>query len=149
MRSTGNSWTFSSILLLLFGVALVLMGLYFVLLRPPLLPEDLRYIGASQAQIETVAPRLTLWLTQVFRVMGGFISAAGVLTIFLAATSFRAYQRAAEAAIFISGLVSIGWMTAINFMIDSDFKWALFGIALLWVSSLALFELQKRGPRRS
>jgi hypothetical protein len=144
MKSTRDPWTASSVLALLFGVALVLMGLYFALLRPPLLPEDLRYIGASQAQIETIAPRLTLWLTQVFRVMGGFIAATGALTITLAATSFRTHQRAAEAATFVSGLASIGWMTAINFMIDSDFKWALFAIAALWLASLALFEIENR-----
>ena len=82
----------SSMLLVLFGAALVLMGLYFALLRPPLLPEDLRYFGASQAQLDSIAPQLPSWLKQVFRVMGGYVAATGVLTITLAATSFRLKQ---------------------------------------------------------
>lgn len=45
MRSPSISWPFSSIVLALFGVALIMMGIYFVLLRPAFLPEDLRYMG--------------------------------------------------------------------------------------------------------
>jgi hypothetical protein len=84
--SLGVPWRLSSILLVLFGAALMLMGLYFALLRPPLLPEDLRYLGASQAQLDSIAPQLPAWLKQVFRVMGGYVAATGVLTIALAAT---------------------------------------------------------------
>jgi hypothetical protein len=66
-------WRPSSILLVLFGGILVAIGGYFVLLRPALLPEDLRYIGLTRSQLETVAPQLGIWLKQVFRVMGGLI----------------------------------------------------------------------------
>ena len=37
----------------------------------------------------------------------------------------------------------------VNFQIDSDFKWMLLGIVLIWASSLCLFGLEKvrgRGP---
>jgi hypothetical protein len=134
----------SSSLLVLFGAALVLMGLYFALLRPPLLPEDVRFFGASQAQLDSVAPQLASWLKQVFRVMGGYVAATGVLTITLAATSFRQEQRFAAVGAFIGGLSSIGLMTAINFSIDSDFKWVLLAIASLWVSSMLLFWSETR-----
>jgi hypothetical protein len=139
MTPSRNSWTLSSSLLMLFGAALVVMGLYFMLLRPAFLPEDLRFIGASQAALESAAPRLTSWLMYVFQVMGGFISTAGVLMIALAATSFRTHQRIAAVAAFIGGLGSIVWMTFINFMIDSDFKWVLLGLAIVWSCSLVLF----------
>ena len=69
MNYGSTKWSVSSILLLLFGAYLLFMGAYFVFLRPPVLPEDLRYMSTSQAQLETAAPRLTAWLTQVFRVM--------------------------------------------------------------------------------
>jgi hypothetical protein len=134
----------SSILLVLFGAALVLMGLYFALLRPPLLPEDLRFFGASQAQLDSVAPQLASWLKQVFRVMGGYVAATGVLTITLAATSFRLKERFAAAGAFIGGLSSIGLMTVINFSINSDFKWLLLAIASLWLSSMVLFWSETR-----
>jgi hypothetical protein len=139
MPSVSRHWPVSSILLLLFGVYLLLMGAYFVLLRPPLLPEDLRYMGASQGQLETAAPHLTAWLSQVFRVMGGHIFGSGILTIALAATLFRSHHRGAGIAAAMAGAVSIGVMVLVNFTIDSDFKWVLLGAALLWACSMTLF----------
>jgi hypothetical protein len=38
-------------------------------------------------------------------------------------------------------------MAAVNFAIDSDFKWVLLGIALLWAFCLGLFWLEIRRPR--
>ncbi|MFC4950964.1 hypothetical protein [Pseudonocardia sp. GCM10023141] len=35
-----------------------------------------------------------------------------------------------------AGVTSIGWMAAVNFMIRSDFRWALLGLAGLWVLGL-------------
>src|SRR6476620_6894393 len=132
-------WTPSSIVLILTGVALIGTGLYFVVLRPPLLPEDVRYMGLPAAQFDILRPRLEAWLTHVFRVMGGYVSATGVLAVTLAATSFRAHQPWAAIGALIGGVASIGWMAAVNFMIDSDFKWVLLGMALLWACSLVLF----------
>ena len=140
-------WPISSILLSLFGAALAAMGLYFMLVRPALLPEDLRYIAQSTAQLDASAPRLTSWLLLVFRAMGGYGLATGVLTITLAATSFRARHSGAAAGVLIAGVASIGWMVAVNFVIDSDYRWLVLGIALLWASSLALFWLEKK-PRQ-
>ena len=115
------------------------VGLYFILLRPPLLPEDVRYMALPAAQLDMLRPRLELWLTHVFRVMGGYVLATGVLTVTLAATAFRAHQQGAAIGALVGGVASIGWMAAVNFMIDSDFKWVLLGMALLWACSLVLF----------
>ena len=40
------------------GVILMGMGLYYCFQRPPLLPEDLRFMGASLAQIQFTLPGL-------------------------------------------------------------------------------------------
>ena len=98
------------------------------------------------AHFDVIKPRLEAWLTHVFRVMGGYVLATGVLTITLAATSFRAHQQSAAIGVLIGGAASIGWMAAVNFMIDSDFKWVLLGMALLWASSLVLFWFERRAP---
>ena len=143
MAPRKRPWTLSAILLALAGVALIGAGLYFLLLRPPLLPEDVRYMALTEAQLAVVRPRLEAWLTHVFRVMGGYVLATGVLTLTLAATSFRMHQRGAGLGALIGGVASIGWMAVVNFMIDSDFKWILLGMALLWASSLVLFSLEK------
>jgi hypothetical protein len=39
-------------------------------------------------------------------------------------------------------------MAVVNFMIDSDFKWVLLALALLWMCSLVLFWLEKEGRTR-
>ena len=67
-----KSWPLSSIVLGTVGVALAGAGFYFMLLRSPLLSEDLRYMGVPAAQFDAVKPRLEAWLTHVFLVMGGY-----------------------------------------------------------------------------
>jgi hypothetical protein len=145
MKPESKSWTPSSIALTMAGVTLIGVGLYFILLRPPLLPEDVRYMALPAAQFDIVKPRLEAWLTHVFRVMGGYVLATGVLTITLASTSFRAHQQGAAIGALIGGAASIGWMAVVNFMIDSDFKWVLLGMALLWACSLGLFWIEMEG----
>jgi hypothetical protein len=143
MAVTTRSSPVSAILLTLAGVTLIGAGLYFLLLRPPLLPEDVRYMGLGDAELAPVRPRLEVWLTHVFRVMGGYVLATGVLTVTLAATSFREHKWGAGLGALIGGAASIGWMATVIFMIDLDFKWTLLGMALVWAASMALFWLEK------
>lgn len=138
-----SSWPPSAIPLFLAGITLVGTGLYFLLLRPPLLPEDLRYMGLNETQLIALRPRLEVWLTQVFRVMGGYILANDVLAVTLSATSFRTYHWIAWFGALIGGGFSIGWMVIVNLIIDSDFKLALSGMAVVWAASLVLFCFEK------
>ena len=146
MNPESKPWTPSSIVLILAGVTLIGVGVYFILLRPPLLPEDIRYMDLPAAQLDILWPRLELWLTHVFRVMGGYVLATGVLAVTLAATAFRAHQTGAAIGVLVGGAASIGWMAVVNFMIDSDFKWVLLGMALLWACSLVLFWFERKAP---
>ena len=141
-RLTIGSWTASAILLAIAGAGLALVGIYFLLVRPPLLPEDIRYIGLSENELASVRPALELWLSQVFRVMGGYILTTGVLTVTLAATAYCGHSRIAFGGAFVAGVASIGLMAYVNFAIASDFKWLLFGMALVWASSLVMFWVE-------
>ena len=126
------------------------MGVYFVFLRPALLPEDARYMGATVAQIQDLLPRLPPWLRRVFGVFGGYMLATGLLTAYVATTTFRAARPGATMIVAVSGLVSIGWMIVTNFAIDSDFKWLLLVFTLPWVMALALFWAgERRMDRRA
>ncbi len=116
----------------------MLLGLYFVFLRPALLPEDARFIGRSIAQLQSEVPRLLIWTRRVFLVLGGFMFASGVLTCYVAVTSFRARARGSARVVALSGLTSIGAMAAVNVVIDSDFKWLLLAFAVPWVFALVL-----------
>ena len=151
MARTTPSWPTSAILLVLAGFTLIGTGLYFLLLRPPLLPEDVRYMDLNEAQLVAVRPRLEAWLAHVFYVMGGYILANGVLAVTLAATSFRMHQWNAWLGAFFGGAFSIGWMAIVNFIIDSDFKLVLSGMAVIWAASLVLFcfeQIRQPSPSR-
>lgn len=93
-----------------------------------------------QSELQSVGPRLTAWLTHVFRVMGGYVTATGVLALTLAVTAFRERNRWAGA--IVAGVASIGWMAAANFMTNSDFKWVLLGFVLTWAASIAAFAVE-------
>lgn len=126
-------------MLVIGGIILMSLGMYFIFLRPPLLPEDPRFMGASLEQIQATLPGLSKWLSRVFWVMGGYMFASGVLTTYVASTSFKARAPGAVVAVALSGMASIGLMAAVNFIIESDFKWLLFAFTFPWLIALALY----------
>jgi MFS family permease len=75
-------------------------------------------------------PHLAGWLRIVFRVIGGFIVAAGALMSYVAVTSFREGRRRAFVIVLLAGTVSMGWMVGVNFAIASDFRWIVLALAL-------------------
>ena len=121
------------------GVWLVGLGLYFIVLRPPLLPEDSRFMGTTVAQIRNAVPGLESWLQKVFAVTGGFMAGAGVLTIFLAAVALPRRLKGASWALAISGALTVALMSATNFALTSDFKWLLLVPALVWLAGLVFY----------
>jgi hypothetical protein len=139
-------WSLSSILMALSGILLVGVGFYFLFLRPPLLPEDIRFMSLTPSELQLVGSRLASWLTHVFRVMGGYVAATGVLAFTLAMTAFRDRRTAAAIGAAIAGGLSIGWMAAVNFMIHSDFKWVLLGMALVWAAGIAAYAAESVPP---
>lgn len=129
----GGAW-----LLAVCGLAVVGIGVFFVAIRPPLLPEDRRYIGAPREPIEVVLPGLGRWLEEVFRVMGGYMVATGVLTIYLALSDVRDGSTTAWVIAACAGVVSVGLMAVVNLTLRSDFRWPLLGLATLWTVAVLL-----------
>ena len=121
------------------GVWLVALGAYFIGLRPPLLPEDTRFMGTTLAAIQADVPGLARWLRNVFGVLGGFIAGAGVLTVYLAAVVLPLRIKGASWAIALSGLLTVVFMSATNFALHSDFRWLLLLPAVAWVAALVLY----------
>ncbi len=134
---------YSASMLAFAGILLAAMGIYFVFIRPPLLSEDLRYIKTTLPIIDDSAPGLSAWLQKVFWVMGGYIFTTGLLTVFIALTSFRKHLPGAFNIVVLAGISSIGSMTVVNFMIGSDFKWLLLIFTLPWAIALILYRLHK------
>jgi hypothetical protein len=134
-----SAWIFTAC-----GIWLVGLGFYFAFLRPALLPEDPRFMGSSVAQIRGTLPGLENWLGHVFVVMGGFMAAAGVLTIYLAATANSSRRQGGGIVLLLAGLAGVVTMSWINFAIDSNFKWVLLVPALLWLLGVGSYVLERR-----
>src|SRR4051794_14616467 len=97
------------------GVWQVGLGLYFLLLRPALLPEDLRYMSADLAALQAVAPRLQQWLDKVFTVLGGFMTGAGLLTTYLGMRVMSRRPAHLPSVLAATGVATVGLMSAVNF----------------------------------
>ena len=121
------------------GLWLVVLGIYFLLLRPALLPEDPRYIGSSLEAIRSTVPGLERWLGHVFNVMGGFMIATGSITILVACRMLARRERGTFAALAVAGAASVALMSATNFLLSSDFRWPLLLPALLWLAGLLCY----------
>ncbi len=134
---------YSSSILAFGGFILVVMGIYFVFMRPSVLPEDFKYMKTNMLIVNSTIPNLPLWLEKVFWVMGGFIISSGLLIIFIAFSSFRARTSGAFSIVAISGISSIGFMAVVNFILDSNFKWLLFAFTFPWIISLIFYRLHK------
>lgn len=130
------------------GIWLILLGLYFILVRPSLLPEDLRYMGTSLARLRTDVPGLEGWLKRVFTVMGGFMMGAGVLTVFVASVAMPLRMKGTAWAIGLAGLLTVVLMSATNFSLGSDYRWLLLAPAVVWFAGLML-HVDGSDPRRS
>ena len=128
------------------GVWLVGLGLYFIFLRPPLLPEDPRFMGTTLEQLRMAVPGLEAWLNKVFTVMGGFMAGAGVLTVVVAIVAMPVRSKGTSWALAISGALTVVLMSATNFALQSDFRWLLLLPALLWFAGLAIHVASGASP---
>lgn len=117
------------------GVILIGIGGFFMLVRPPLLPEDLRYLDRTAVEVATAVPRLGRWLRWVFTVLGGYAVATGILTLYLAATSVRDGNLATVVVLAVAGASSIGVMAVVNLMLHSAFRWLLSAAAAVWIAA--------------
>ncbi len=58
--------------------------------------------------------------------------------MYVATTGLRAGDTTALAVLALAGVTSFGWMTIVNFLIHSQFKWALLAFDGVWTIALLL-----------
>ena len=121
------------------GLWMVLLGSYFIFLRPALLPEDPRFMGTSLEALRAAVPGLERWLGHVFNVMGGFMVAAGALTMLVAWRFLATRAPGTLLAMSVAGGCGVVLMSASNFMLHSDFRWVLLVPAVLWLAALGAY----------
>lgn len=118
-------------LLVAVGLLTVGAGLYLMVLRPPLLPEDVRFAGLDSSAVPV---GLLRWLEIVFRTFGGFVLGFGVSLAGYGA--FLATGRLVwlRYGVALALVVSFGQFLVSNWMLRSDFLWP---IAVLFLLALA------------
>lgn len=125
-------------LLAVLGVLTFGTGLYFLAVRPAMLPEDFRFTGMTPAQLP---PRMSVWLEIVFRTWGGFTAGFGVVLIGVAAYLFTARKVLLYWATAASLIVAFGRFLVSNLALGSDylvFIAVLFGLAIVTAGGLIL-----------
>jgi len=120
------------------GVWQIGLGSYFIFLRPALLPEDLRYMGADLHALQAAVPRLAEWLEKVFTVMGGFMAGTGALVAYFGWAVMPARLRGTAWVLVMAGALTLGLMSAVNFALHSDFRWLLALPPAVWAAAVVL-----------
>jgi hypothetical protein len=141
MKAQNVCLRFSKWMFVACGVWLVGLAGYFLFVRPPLLPEDLRYMGASAPQVDSLMPHLAAWLRNVFTVMGGFMAGCGVLLVFVAVRVMPQCLQGTGVVLACTGLLTVATMSWTNLMLDSDFKWLLLVPAIAWLLAFVSYKI--------
>lgn len=117
-------------------------GVYFLAIRPALLPEDIRFTGIDPA----VLPQAFLdWLGIVFRTWGGFIAGLGIVITGIGVAILAGDARWLRYGTAAGVLVAFGRFAYSNVVLSGDY---LIFIASMFVVALvaAALLLWKPGP---
>ncbi len=117
------------------GLLTVGTGVYFMALRPALLPEDLRFSALDRAQVPVA---LLPWLQIVFRTWGGFIVGLGLCLLGQGASCIASRSGLARLGTILGLLFAFGSFLVSNIQIRSEFLWF---IALLFLGAVAIATL--------
>ena len=129
------------------GFYQVLIGLYFILLRPSFLPEYMRASSTTLEAVRSAAPGMEAWLQWVFVVLGGQMAALGVLVVGGAFSILRGRRpgRVEMGAYVAAGFLSVALMSGVNFALVSDFRWVLVTPVILWLAAIILLQRRAFG----
>ncbi len=131
------------------GAATIFVGIYFIFIRPPLLPEDLQYMGLTSERLLATTPKLMSWLRLVFTVLGGYIVGSGLLLVHLALGAFAEREPYAFLVACLSGGFTTGLMSVANLLINSHFKFTLLALTAVWLAALICYGFKARRPSGS
>jgi hypothetical protein len=120
------------------GLAVAGIGFFFAVLRPPLLPEDRRYIDKSAHAADAESQGLLRWLRLVFIVLGGYMVATGVLTVNIALSAVLEGSTGALVVAAAAGAASVGVMIGVNIVLRSHFRWPLVALGALWTAAVVV-----------
>ncbi len=129
-------------LTVLLGVLTVATGVYFAVLRPPMLPEDIRLTGVSP---DLLPAAFSQWLSIVFRTWGGFMIGFGTLLAAIGMFLLNGNPLWLRAGLATAVLIAFGSFLASNVQLRSDF---VAYVALLFFIGVgvAVTQLRRSDP---
>jgi hypothetical protein len=130
--------------MLLWGLGLLTVGtgIYFMAVRPAMLPEDLRFTGASAP---AAGSAMETWLRLVFRTWGGFVIGFGVLIGATGGFLLTAQRGWLRAGVAIGVMLAFSQFLASNLQLHSDFLWFVGSLFVLAVGTTALVIRSQQG----
>ena len=127
------------------GVLTLGTGVYFMAIRPALLPEDVRFTGVDTRLLPA---QFLEWLLIVFRTWGGFVAAFGILILAISGfwlTKRDCFLRYGTA---LAVLVGFGRFLVSNVLLHSEylgFIAVLFAFALITAALLLVAKRPEDG----
>lgn len=140
MQTTQNR--LSGGLLTILGVLAFGTGIYFLGIRPTLLPEDIRFTGIDEA---TLPQAFLDWLGIVFRTWGGFITGFAIVITGIGVATFSGDAKWLRYGTAAGILVAFGRFAYSNLVISGDYLIFIASMFILAVITAALL-LWKPGP---
>jgi hypothetical protein len=122
-------------LLLLLATATIGTGAYLLVVRPVMLPEDVRFTGVKP---ELLPPAMREWLALVIRTWGGFVVGFGISLAGVAGYLLTSRRAVLSWSVAVGILVAFGRFLASNVRLHSDFLWFVGGLLALAAVTTAL-----------
>ncbi len=126
-------------LLLAIGVLTLGTAIYFLFMRPPMLPEDARFTATT---LDALSPRSGDWLTIIFHTMGGFIAGFGIVLAAIGVYLLTGAPRILRGGAALALVVAFGRFLFSNILLRSDFLPVL--VAMSVVALAAALALLRR-----
>ena len=128
---------------LVLGVFTLGTAVFFLALRPPLLPEDIRHTGIDP---QVLTGEFLGWLGIVFRTWGGFIAGYALALLGIGAFMLTGRARWLYWPAAIGVIVAFGRFLYSNVVLASDFLWFISFLFLLAVVAAALLAFSRDRP---
>lgn len=133
----------ASLPVLALSLLTIAVGTYMALLRPPLLPEDVRALGVDP---HSLPPSLLAWLSVVFATWGAFIAAFGVLLLGVASALRTGRTTLLRWACALALMLAFGRFLWSNLVLRSDFLWFIALLFLMALIASILLVVEPRPP---
>jgi hypothetical protein len=137
---SSGKFSLGGALVVALGILTLGTAIYFLALRPPLLPEDIRHTGVEP---ELLPPAFLDWLAIVFTTWGGFIAGFGALLIGIGAFILTGRDRWLYWMTALGILVAFGRFLISNIILSSDFLWFISGLFLVAFAAATLLVVRR------